>query len=123
MTQATRETDAVAPTGCVGPRGRLGGLRDVNSIAKLGSGGGRYYIEKGRDRVDHRRAVASGADDYYLAGPEVAGTWVGTVARELDLEGREVTEEALDRACPRRIRSPVGASQARSAGRPSRRSI
>jgi conjugative relaxase-like TrwC/TraI family protein len=87
----------------------------VVSIAKLGSGGGRYYVEKVRERVDHRRAVSSGADDYYLAGPEGAGTWVGTVTRELDLEGREVTEEALDRALSaadlitgRRLAGPIG---------------
>jgi conjugative relaxase-like TrwC/TraI family protein len=87
----------------------------VHSIAKLGSGGGRYYVEKGRERVDHRRAVASGAEDYYLAGPEGAGSWIGTVARELDLEGRQVTEEALDRALSaadpitgRRLAGPIG---------------
>jgi hypothetical protein len=41
----------------------------VLSIAKLGAGGQRYYLDQAQARVDHRQSVASGVEDYYLAAP------------------------------------------------------
>ena len=68
------------------------------SIAKLAPGGQAYYLEQADGRVGHVRSVATGVEDYYLAGPEAAGRWIGAVAREFGVEGREITEETLDRA-------------------------
>jgi TrwC relaxase len=70
----------------------------VLSLAKLAAGGQRYYLEQARGRVHHRDSVASGVEDFYLAGPEAAGRWVGAVAAQLGLAGEVVAEEGLHRA-------------------------
>jgi conjugative relaxase-like TrwC/TraI family protein len=66
----------------------------VLSLAKLAGTDQRYYLELAERRVDHTESVASGAEDYYLSGPEAAGTWVGSAARSLRLAG-EVAEPPL----------------------------
>jgi conjugative relaxase-like TrwC/TraI family protein len=87
----------------------------MHSIARLAPGGQGYYLEQADGRVGHVRSVASGVEDYYLAGPEAAGQWIGAVARELGLEAGEVSEELLDRALSARdlrtgesLEGPVG---------------
>src|SRR3954471_6337696 len=52
---------------------------DVLSIGKLGGGGSseRYYTQ----------AVASGREDYYAGRGEAPGTWAGTGASALDVDG------------------------------------
>ncbi len=47
------------------------------NIGKLSSGAAEYYIGE----------VASAAEDYYAGHGEAAGRWVGSIARELGLEG------------------------------------
>lgn len=93
------------------------------SIAKLAPGGQRYYLDQADGRVGHVRSVASGVEDYYLVGPEAAGFWIGSVARELDLTGREVTEDALTARCALQISRAGGRCRARSADRASLGSI
>ncbi len=38
--------------------------------------------------MDHAESVSSGAEDYYLSGPEAAGEWTGSGASNLGLGGR-----------------------------------
>ena len=64
------------------------------SLAKLAGVDQRYYLEQADRRVDHAESVSTGAEDYYLSGPEAAGTWVGSAARSLRLRG-DVTEAQL----------------------------
>ena len=64
------------------------------SLAKLAGSDQRYYLELAQQRVDHATSVSSGAEDYYLAGPEAAGEWSGAGTRHLGLSGR-VSESAL----------------------------
>ncbi len=54
------------------------------SIARLGRGQERYYLDK----------VAAGAEDYYAGEGEAPGEWLGDAARDLGLEG-EVGEDQL----------------------------
>lgn len=68
------------------------------SIAKLAAGGQRYYLEQAKAKVDHQRSVASGVEDYYVAGREPAGRWVGSVAERGGYEAELVSEEQLHRA-------------------------
>ena len=58
------------------------------SLAKLASTDQRYYLDQAGGRVSHAGSVSSGAEDYYLAGPEAAGRWTGSAARLLGLGGR-----------------------------------
>jgi conjugative relaxase-like TrwC/TraI family protein len=64
------------------------------SIGKLARGQADYYLEQAKGRVDHATSVESGAEDYYLGGPEAKGYWVGAIALELDLP-RRVTDDGL----------------------------
>jgi conjugative relaxase-like TrwC/TraI family protein len=66
----------------------------VLSLSKLAGADQRYYLDLAHGRVDHTASVSSGAEDYYLSGPEGAGRWVGSAARALDLEG-DVAEADL----------------------------
>ena len=52
--------------------------RSVLSIGRLGSGSADYCL----------RAVAGGAEDYYLAEGEEPGRWLGAGGEGLELEGR-----------------------------------
>jgi conjugative relaxase-like TrwC/TraI family protein len=58
------------------------------SIGKLARGQADYYLEQAKGRVDHATSVESGAEDYYLGGPEAKGYWLGSIAAELDLSRR-----------------------------------
>src|SRR5215217_6082136 len=69
-------------------------LQSVLSLAKLAGADQRYYLEQARGQVDHAHSVSSGAEDYYLSGPEAPGTWAGSAAPTLGLDG-EVSEAAL----------------------------
>src|SRR3954454_17708229 len=64
------------------------------SIGKLARGQADYYLEQAKGRVDHATSVETGAEDYYLGGPEARGYWVGAIAVELDL-ARCVTDDGL----------------------------
>jgi conjugative relaxase-like TrwC/TraI family protein len=66
----------------------------VLSLAKLAGVDQRYYLEQAERRVDHAESVSTGAEDYYLSGPEAAGHWTGSAAKALQLSG-EVTESGL----------------------------
>jgi conjugative relaxase-like TrwC/TraI family protein len=68
--------------------------KGVLSLAKLAGTDQRYYLDQAAGRVDHAGSVSSGAEDYYLAGPEAAGRWTGSAARALGLNGR-VSEQSL----------------------------
>ncbi len=57
------------------------------SIGKLARGQASYYLQQAKRRVDRPRSVASGIEDYYLAGPEAAGGWLGGLTRALELGG------------------------------------
>jgi conjugative relaxase-like TrwC/TraI family protein len=63
--------------------GSLGG-RVVLSLGKLAHGQQAYYVD----------AVARGAEEYYTAGREAPGQWIGAASHRLGLEG-EVDPEAL----------------------------
>ena len=66
------------------------------SVVKLAGSDQRYYLEQADRRVDRIESMASGAEDYYLSGPEAAGEWVGTASASLKLQG-QVTEESCAR--------------------------
>jgi conjugative relaxase-like TrwC/TraI family protein len=71
------------------------------SLAKLAAGqGASYWLQQAQARVTHVQSVASGVEDYYLAGPEAAGRWTGCAARAFGLAG-EVEPEALTRLLER----------------------
>lgn len=55
------------------------------SLSKLAGADQRYYLDLAHGRVDHTASVSSGAEDYYLSGPEGAGRWTGSAARALDI--------------------------------------
>lgn len=63
--------------------GSLGG-RIVLSLGKLAHGQQAYYVD----------AVARGAEEYYTAGKEAPGQWIGAASHRLGLDG-EVAPEAL----------------------------
>jgi conjugative relaxase-like TrwC/TraI family protein len=87
------------------------------SIGKLAVGQADYYLEQAQGSVTRAGAVSSGAEDYYLNGPEAAGVWVGDGVRAVGLGGTvdalrldrvlsgcaPVTGEPLGRAVPRRV--------------------
>lgn len=64
------------------------------SLAKLAGTDQRYYLDQAERRVDHAESVASGAEDYYLSGPEADGKWMGSASGVLGLRGR-VSEASL----------------------------
>lgn len=64
------------------------------SLAKLAGADQRYYLEQARGKIDHAGSVSSGAEDYYLSGPEARGTWSGSGAKAVGLDG-DVSEAAL----------------------------
>ena len=57
------------------------------SVGKLSAGQARYYLDQAGEPVSAASALTSGAEDYYLGGPEATGRWVGRAARELGLAG------------------------------------
>ena len=57
------------------------------SLAKLAGTDQRYFLELAGQRVDHAGSASSGAEDYYLAGPEAAGEGLGPAAGALGLGG------------------------------------
>jgi conjugative relaxase-like TrwC/TraI family protein len=87
------------------------------SLAKLAAGqGASYWLQQAQGRVTHAQSVASGVEDYYLAGPEAAGRWMGSAAGKLGLAG-DVEPEALTRLLERR-HPRSGDLLPRPAGRP-----
>jgi conjugative relaxase-like TrwC/TraI family protein len=64
------------------------------SLVKLAGTDRRYYLEQAQGRVDRVGGMASGAEDYFLSGPEAAGEWVGSAAPHTGVAGR-VDEGAL----------------------------
>jgi len=65
----------------------VGGLGVVLSIGKLAAGQAKYYLDQAVGRIDHATAVASGVEDYYLAGVEAAGEWLGGGSLAVGLRG------------------------------------
>jgi conjugative relaxase-like TrwC/TraI family protein len=59
----------------------------VLSIGKLAVGQADYYLEQAQGSVTRAGSVSSGVEDYYLAGSEAAGVWVGDGVRALGLGG------------------------------------
>jgi hypothetical protein len=87
----------------------------VLSLSKLAGADQRYYLDLAHGRVDHTASVASGAEDYYLSGPEGAAWWTGSATRALNprrrREGgssrhREQADEARPRSAQRSLRLP-----------------
>jgi conjugative relaxase-like TrwC/TraI family protein len=68
--------------------------QDVLSLAKLAGTDRRYFLDQTQRRVDHTESVSSGAEDYYLSGPEAAGEWTGSASLFMGLGG-PVSEGAL----------------------------
>jgi conjugative relaxase-like TrwC/TraI family protein len=66
----------------------------VLSLAKLAGADQRYYLDQGQVRTDHAGSVSSGAEDYYLSGPEAAGRWIGAASAALGLRN-DVREAEL----------------------------
>ena len=63
------------------------------SIGKLATRQAEYYLEQAQEPVTRAKAVSSGVEDYYLAGPEAAGRWLGAGAAALGLRGTVEAEE------------------------------
>lgn len=57
------------------------------SIAKLVASQAKYYLDQAEARVDTVQSVADGLEDYYVAGTEARGGWLGRGAAELGLDG------------------------------------
>src|SRR5690242_10134361 len=66
------------------------------SIGKLAGGQADYYLEQAHGYVTRAQSIGSGVEDYYLGGPEARGTWMGSAARLLSVDG-EVGDDALRR--------------------------
>jgi conjugative relaxase-like TrwC/TraI family protein len=66
----------------------------VLSLAKLAGADQRYYLAQAQVRTDHAGSVSSGAEDYYLSGPEAAGRWTGSASAALGLR-KHVREAEL----------------------------
>lgn len=48
------------------------------SLAKLAADqGASYWLQQAQGRVTHAQSVASGVEDYYLAGPEATAAGAG----------------------------------------------
>src|SRR3954465_12470434 len=87
------------------------------SIGKLATGQAEYYLEQAHGSVTRAGAVSSGVEDYYIAGPEASGTWVGSGSAALGLKGtvgatglervlcgeHPATGEALGRVLAKRV--------------------
>jgi hypothetical protein len=67
--------------------GRSAAWVPMVSVGKLSAGQARYYLDQAGEPVSAADALATGAEDYYLGGPEAAGRWVGRGAHELGLVG------------------------------------
>jgi conjugative relaxase-like TrwC/TraI family protein len=77
------------------------------SVGKLSAGQARYYLDQAGEPVSAAGALTSGAEDYYLGGPEAAGRWIGRGGRELGLAGH-VGDTELQRLLAGQ--SPTGAT-------------
>jgi conjugative relaxase-like TrwC/TraI family protein len=73
----------------------------VLSLAKLAGADQRYFLDQAQVRTDHAGSVSSGAEDYYLSGPEAKGRWVGSGSAALGVAG-DVTEAQLRAVLSRR---------------------
>src|SRR4051794_19941621 len=74
------------------------------SIGKLASGQAGYYLDQANGRLTRTASVATGAEDYYVAGNEPPGAWIGAGCRSLGLGGvvsRESLVRLLDGCDPR----------------------
>jgi TrwC relaxase len=94
QSSTSQNGDALARTCPRRPGGRGVRLQDVLSLAKLAGADQRYYLDQAHARTDHTGSVSSGAEDYYLSGPEAVGGWTGAASAALELRGR-VTEAQL----------------------------
>ena len=65
------------------------------SLGKLATGQAGYYLEQADGSLTRTQSVSSGVEDYYVGGPEAAGTWEGAGAAVLGLSGT-VHGAALD---------------------------
>jgi hypothetical protein len=80
------------------------------SIGKLGKGQEEYYLEQAHGRIDRVTSVSSGVEDYYVAGAEPDGVWLGNGRSALGLSG-SVTAAKLRRVlegCHPRSGEPLG---------------
>src|SRR3954464_8165066 len=80
------------------------------SIGKLGKGQEQYYLEQADGRIDRVTSVSSGVEDYYVAGSEPDGVWLGRGCAALGLAG-PVPAARLRRGlegCPPRSGEPLG---------------
>jgi hypothetical protein len=68
----------------------------VISIGKLATGQADYYLEQAHGRLTLTASVASGVEDYYFAGSEAPGYWIGDGSLRLGVRGT-VDHEALTR--------------------------
>jgi conjugative relaxase-like TrwC/TraI family protein len=70
-------------------RGDLaGGLgTTMVSVGKLAVGQADYYLDQAGTRVSRAASIGSGVEDYYAAGPEAAGRWLGRGRHSLGLAG------------------------------------
>jgi conjugative relaxase-like TrwC/TraI family protein len=57
------------------------------SVGKLKPGQANYYLDQAEPHANQAAALASGAEDYYVGGPEAAGRWLGRGAPSLALRG------------------------------------
>lgn len=70
------------------PRAEFGGLIEHCALDRqAGSRTGELLPPAGSAPRRRPRSVASGIEDYYLAGPEAAGEWIGGLTRALELGG------------------------------------
>ena len=87
------------------------------SLVKLAGTDQRYYLEQAQGRVDRVGSMASGAEDYFLSGPEAAGEWIGSAAPLLGCRGSRRRGDAPgrpDAARPGLRRGPARARQPRA---------
>jgi conjugative relaxase-like TrwC/TraI family protein len=63
------------------------------SVGKLKAGQARYYLDQAQSHPSAAGAVASGAEDYYIGGPEAAGEWFGRGTAALGLRGTVDAED------------------------------
>jgi conjugative relaxase-like TrwC/TraI family protein len=68
----------------------------VLSIGKLAAGQADYYLDQAGGRVSRAGAVAGGVEDYYVAGHEARGYWIGAGAWRIGVAG-EVDRDGLTR--------------------------
>ena len=92
----------------------VGGFGVVLSIGKLAVGQARYYLDQAAGRIDRATSVASGVEDYYLAGVEAAGEWLGRGSLAMGLAGK-VDDGPLHAVLAGQSRSSSTASTQRSA--------